>query len=138
MAARGRGGRHPVEFAQFYQDGGFFMHVITVLGAIATGALVRGVLERRMANARGLVIAPNNLVPRLSAVVVLVGVLATIDGCTQLLAALRTVPEAQWSLAGAHGGQIVLIPIGWALTIASTLLFADAMLVSRRAPAASS
>jgi hypothetical protein len=111
------------------------MHFITVIGAIATGALVRGVLERRMAQARGLVIAPNNLVPRLAMVIVLVGVLATADGCMQMFAALRTVPTAQWAQAGVHAGQIVLIPIGWALTIASTLLFADAMLVSRRAPA---
>ena len=89
-----------------------------------------------MAQARGLVIAPNNLVPRLAAVVVLVGVLATVDGAMQMFAALRTVSTEQWGQAGVHAAQIVLIPIGWALTIASTLLFADTMLVSRRAQSA--
>jgi hypothetical protein len=121
-----------VELAQFYQGGGFFMHILSVLGALATGALVRSVVERRSAAARGHVFSPSGLVPRLAAVIVLVGVLALVDGTMQLMAALQTVELYQWARAFARGGQLVVIPLGWALTIASTLLFADALLFARR------
>lgn len=125
-----------MEFAEFYMNGGFFMNIITVIGAVAAGALVRGAFERYLARARGVAVAPSGLVPRLCAVLVLVGVLAFADGCAQTFAALRTVPKAQWIEASARAGEIVMIPFGWALAIAATLLFVDALLVSRRAPSA--
>ena len=120
-------------FAQFYQDGGFFMHVITVIGAVATGALVRGVLERRIAKARGVALpGPSHMVSRLALVAVLVGMLATIDSLVQVCAALRTIAMSEWPLALLRCGELVGIPLSWSLVVASSLLFADAMLVPRR------
>lgn len=124
-----------MDFEHAYRDGGLFMHVITVLGAITTGALLRGVVERRIATARRVVPpAPGTMVPRLCLVILLAGVLALVDGGMQTMAALNTISMDQWPAAFARATAIVLIPFGWALSIATTILFADTMLVRRRAP----
>jgi hypothetical protein len=122
-----------VGFAAFYQDGGFFMHVITLLGAVTAGALVRGVVERRIAKARGVeIVASSGTVLRLSLIVVLVGVLATIDATVQACHALQTISIEQWPRAIVRCGELVGIPLAWSMIVASTLLFADAVIGRRR------
>lgn len=122
-----------MEFAQFYQEGGLFMHVVTLL-SLVTGArlLRRGGGIRRMfrdpLSQRARLRWGDPLTPALVAAVVLAGMLGSVLGFAEVHAALQTVPPELRALAQSRGSQIAVIPLVWALMIAIPLTLGHGVL----------
>lgn len=113
-------------FSQFYQQGGVFMHLITlcVIGGVVSIAL-------RTRDARRTMVAPHRptaldggTTPWLIAAGLMFGVAGTLMGVIELGAALRTIPLESWPIALSRGGQITVYPLTWAM-----LAFAPLVLV---------
>ncbi len=102
-------------FTQFYFDGGFFMHLITVS---ILAAITCNVLARR-SHARG--DAPDPLLAladRLAWLCIAEGVMGALFGWFDLCAAMRNLPpEIDPAFAALRGLQLVPIPIAWALMV---------------------
>lgn len=121
------------DFGQFYQDGGVFMHVITLLTLITTGIMLRrvGTIRRTFRDPseqlsrlrRG-----DPVTPALIAAIVLSGALGTSLGWIAVHAALRTVPFEQWPMAASLGLQIASYTIVWSLLCAVPLTLGHGVL----------
>lgn len=115
-----------MDFGQFYQDGGVFMHVITLLTIITGIGLVR-----RATTIRRTFRDPNEQLarlrsggvafPSLAAAIVMVGTLATGLGWISVQAAVQTVPGDMAFLAASRGYGIAAYPLVWSLLCAVPL-----------------
>lgn len=122
-----------MSFVQFYQDGGVFMHVITLFALVCAGLLVRrtGTIRRAfrdphqqlMRLRRGDVLTPTLVVACL-----LAGAAGTGLGWQSVNAALRTIPYEQWPMAASLGLQITTYPLVWALLCAIPLVLGHGVL----------
>ena len=105
-------------FAQFYQQGGVFMHLITlcVIGAVASIALRTREARRSMvAPHRSKAALDGGITPWLLAAGVMFGLGGTLMGFIELCAALRTIPVESWPLALSRGAEISVYPLTWAM-----------------------
>jgi hypothetical protein len=122
-----------MEFAQFYQEGGVLMHLVTILSLIAGARLFA-----RMAGIRRMFRDPKSqlpvlrrgdaLTPALVAAVVLSGALGAVSGWVDVHMALQTVPEEMWTRAFSMGSQIAVYPLLWGLTCAVPLVLTHGVL----------
>jgi len=122
-----------MEFAQFYQEGGVLMHVVTILSLIAGARLLsRAAGIRRMFRdpkaelprlRRG-----DPLTPALVTAVVLAGMFGSVSGWIEVHAALQTVPQDQWLMAFSLGSQIAAYPAMWGLMCAVPLVLVHGVL----------
>lgn len=122
-----------MDFAQFYQEGGFFMHVVTLLSLVAGGRLLRraGGIRRTFrdpASQRSRLRWGDPLTPALVACVVLAGMLGTVTGFSDVHAALLTVPPELMAMAESRGSQIAGYPLTWGLMMAIPLTLAHGVL----------
>lgn len=122
------------DFAEFYQNGGVFMHAISLTTALAALALALDARARKLGDAE-----PERLrlADRLLLLGVGFGLLGTAMGMTDLFVALGMVltgpsPE-QAMLAFARGGAIVPAPLIWSLLTALPLWIVGTLL-RHRAP----
>jgi hypothetical protein len=116
-----------MDFASFYQDGGVFMHVVTLLTAFVAIGMVRRVGTMRRAfrsptEQLGPLRQAGAAVPSLVAAIVMAGTLGTALGWIEVHAALLTVPRDQWMLAGSLGLRISTYPLVWSLLCAIPLM----------------
>jgi hypothetical protein len=116
-----------MDVSQFYQDGGAWMHTITLLTVVAAGAIVGQTLQLWRLGAGGGTMSPSRFVPRVTATVLLVGALATLDGFSQAASALLTVSAQDYGPVGLRGAQYALIPGQFALACAALLMLAYAI-----------
>lgn len=122
-----------MELSQFYQAGGLFMHVVTLLSFVAGARLVR-----RAGGIRRTFRAPtaersrlrwgDPLTPALVATLVLAGMLGAVSGFSEVHAALQTVPPELQAAAESRGSQIAVIPLEWALMLAIPLTLGHGVL----------
>lgn len=119
-------------FSAFYQNGGLFMHFIS-LGAVAalTSVLLHG-RARRMGNDDAKLL---DLANHMAGLCVIVGVLGSVFGLMELGAALSMVEPELFTRAALRGGSIVLVTFGWGLMCAIPIWTATAI-QRTRAPAA--
>lgn len=122
-----------MDFAQFYQTGGVFMHVITLLSLVVGGVMLRrvGTIRRSFRDPKeqlGRLRRGDVLTPSLLAAIVMSGMLGTGFGWLELNAALRTIPTEQWPMAQSLGGQIASHPLVWSLLCAVPLTIGHGML----------
>jgi hypothetical protein len=122
------------DFFSFYQNGGVFMHVIT-LGAVVgvTSVLVHGRKRRMGAEDTKLL----RLADRVAGVCVALGVLGTVFGLIDMGAALASLdPDAidpvRFGQAAARGLAIAPTPIGYALMCAIPIWIATTVNRTRR------
>ncbi|MEM7153990.1 MAG: hypothetical protein AAF799_14160 [Myxococcota bacterium] len=122
-----------MNFGQFYQDGGVFMHVITLLSIFTAAGLLhrcgairggsRGPRERLVKLSRTGAVAPSML-----AAIVMVGLLGTSLGWVSVNAALPSIDPEHWDIASARGYKIVPYPLVWSLICAAPLTLAHGLL----------
>lgn len=122
-----------MDFAQFYQEGGFFMHVVALLSLTAGARLLRraGGIRRTFrdpASQRSRLRWGDPLTPALVACVVLAGALGAVTGFSDVQAALLTVPPELYAIAESRGSQIAVYPLTWALMVAIPLTLAHGVL----------
>lgn len=122
-----------MEFSQFYQDGGVFMHVVTLLSLVAGIRLVRraGGIRRTFRDPRSeraRLRWGDPLTPALVACTVLVGMLGAVLGLSEVQAAISTIPPELHSIAEARGSQIAVYPLTWALMLAIPLTLGHGVL----------
>jgi hypothetical protein len=107
-------------FLEFYQNGGLFMHLITVGAAIAlTAVLLHGRARRMGADDPKLL----RIADRFAALCVGLGVLGLVFGLIEMGAALsridpETIDAVRLMQVAARGGAIAPIPLGWGLMCA--------------------
>ncbi len=116
------------DFSQFYQDGGIFMHAVTLtlIGALVSIGLH---ITSRPRSDRHL-----NFATGLSRAGLLFGGLGTVMGLIDLFAALGTIPElSMWPGALSRATPIALYPLSWALLCAAPVIAAVCVLRFRHA-----
>jgi Na+/glutamate symporter len=122
-----------MEFAQFYQEGGVFMHAVTLLSLFVGVRLLGRVsgLRRTFRDPRQRLARLRQRDPltiALLAAIVLAGGLGAALGWTDVHAALRTIPTEQWALAFSVGSQIAVYPLVWGLLCAEPLTLGHGVL----------
>ena len=118
-------------FMEFYQNGGVFMHVIS-LGATAalTSVLLYGRSRRAGVDKPGHL----GLADRLAGVCVAIGVLGVVFGFIEMCYALSFVQvEDQFRAAAARAGGIVVVPVAWSLMCAIPIWIATSVHRARAA-----
>ena len=120
-------------FSQFFQDGGVFMHVITLLTLFVGGVMLRRVRTIRQTfrdpkEQLGRLRRGDVLTPSLVAAMVMVGLLGTGLGWIQIQAALQSIPHEQWAMAQSLGGRIAAYPLVWSLLCAVPLTLGHGVL----------
>ncbi len=122
------------DFAQFYQQGGVFMHPITLL-ALATAALlasralgIRGLVKAVTAGKRLAAAPDDRLTLGLIVTALMLGMLGTTFGIIETCAALRSVPPEQHTLAVARAIPLALATLAWSLLVGAPLVLARAVL----------
>jgi hypothetical protein len=111
------------DFFQFYEYGGFFMNVISLMALAGLATLVaHGVGPRARAGETRLL----DLADRLGGLTVAAGVLGSTSGGIELGWVLSTIDLADCTRAAAVGGAIALVPLCWALVCGMPLWLASA------------
>jgi hypothetical protein len=117
------------DFSTFYQLGGAFNHVVSLLALAALVLVVTHALAPAPAKAPLRLL---RLADRLTALCVLTGLLGLMFNLMDLGAALATVEGEQILQAGSRGLAIVPIPLAWSLMCAIPLWLAS-LLYGQRA-----
>ncbi len=116
------------DFSQFYQDGGIFMHAVTLtlIGALVSIGLH---ITRRARSDRHLIFAAG-----LSRAGLLFGGLGAVMGLVELFAALGAIEDlSMWPGALSRATPIALYPLSWALLCAAPVVAAVCVLRFRHA-----
>lgn len=123
-------------FGQFYQQGGVFMHLVTLLSLAAAGMLAaRAVRLRTLAN-RVLSAKPVGaagdlgLVTALTVAALLCGVLGATFGLMETAGALQTIDGAMRPDALLRALPIAASPFAWALMLAVPLVLGRGVVVA--------
>ena len=120
------------DFAQFYQQGGVFMHLVTLLALASTGLLaaravrLRGLAQRVTARKPPPRPEHEGLILGLIVAAGLVGTLGATFGFIETFAALRTVPPEHHMLALCRAVPVALTPFAWSLMLVSPLVLGRA------------
>jgi hypothetical protein len=107
-----------VDFAQFYQNGGFFMHPIFICSALAAGFTFKGVLAARKERSAPHVL---RLVTAMITGALLFGLVGTCFGVMEIGAALSSIDLELWPAALARATPIALTPLAFAAMLAAPL-----------------
>ncbi|PRQ02658.1 hypothetical protein [Enhygromyxa salina] len=111
-------------FSVFYQNGGLFMHLISLAAVVAlTSVLLHGRARRMGSDDPKLL----SLADRVAGLCVALGVLGCVFGLIEMGAALSTVEPELFDQAFARGGAIVPITLAWALMCAIPIWTATAV-----------
>ena len=114
------------DFSQFYQDGGIFMHAVTLtlIGSFVSMGLHVASRATKARSARHLDLASN-----LSKTGILLGALGSLMGCIDVFAAIRTVENLEaWPRAFVHGMQIASYTVAWGLMCAAPVWVLQSLL----------
>ncbi|MEM6296809.1 MAG: hypothetical protein AAGA54_36420 [Myxococcota bacterium] len=123
-------------FLQFYQQGGVFMHLITLFTLAATvliamqGLGLRDLARATLQGTQPPASATDGLTRGLMVAAVLIGVLGTMFGLMEIAGALQTVPEAARGNALLRALPIALTTMTWSLMCIIPLVLARAALHS--------
>lgn len=115
-------------FAQFYQQGGVFMHLITLLALTSTGLLasravrLRGLVRRVTAGKPPPPPEHEGLILGLMVAAGLAGALGATFGLIETGAALRSVPPEHQVMALSRALPIALSPFAWSLLLVIPLV----------------
>ena len=110
-------------FAQFYQQGGVFMHLITLFALTSTGLLasravrLRGLVRRVTAGKPPPPAEHEGLILGLMVAAGLAGALGATFGLIETGAALRSVAPEHQMMALARALPIALSPFAWSLLL---------------------
>ena len=124
------------EFGQFYQQGGVFMHLVTLLSLAAAGILATHAVRLRTLAKRVLAAKPAGesvdfgLVGGLTLAAIMSGVLGATFGFMELAGALRTIPAAQHDAALLRALPLAVTPFAWALMLGTPLVLGRAVVSS--------
>jgi len=115
-------------FSQFYQQGGVFMHLITlcVIAGVSSLVLRARDARRTMSTPQRPTALDGGTTPWLIAAGLMFGVAGTLMGVIELAAALRTIPMESWPMALSRGGQITVYPLTWAMLAFGPLVLVHA------------
>ena len=114
-------------FAQFYQDGGLFMHVVSLTALASTFFVAKSALMVRKSEPRAVEprIDPTlRLATHLAWLTLPIGLLGTMFGMMEVAGALLRAPEPVALKHIAQGLAISLNTSAWATMVAISLLFA--------------
>lgn len=116
-------------FSVYYQNGGVFMHFISLGAAVAlTSVLLHGRARRMGSDDPRLL----RLADRFAWLCVAVGLLGSVFGLSEMCAALNMVEPELFAQAALRGAGIVPITLGWGLTCAIPIWTATAVYRVRR------
>lgn len=118
------------DFAQFYQQGGVFMHAVTLLALACGGALAAYTIQRRTHSPSSDV--SNGLIRGLLRATLLFGAVGTTFGFMDMFAAVATVPPPQQIAVVFRALPLVLTPIAWALMLVAPLTLVRTVLTAVR------
>lgn len=118
-----------MDFPEFYQQGGLFMHLVT-LGAMGSTAsiLLRGIALRRTMNEptrRGAL--DGGTTGWLMLAAVLSGAAGSALGLLEVAHAVQTIPVEHWPLALSRGLPIAVYPATWSFLVMIPIVFAHAI-----------
>lgn len=123
-------------FAQFYQQGGVFMHLITLFALVGSGLLasramrLRGLVRRVTAAKPPPPPEHEGLLVGLMLAAALAGCLGATFGVIETFAALRTVPPEHHILALGRAVPLALSPFAWSLMLVIPLVLGRAVVSS--------
>jgi hypothetical protein len=119
-----------MSFFQFYQQGGLFMHVIslTALGCIVSIARRAFAARQTTADPKRPAALDGGVTPWLAAAGVLMGMGGTAMGIIEGAAALQTIPQEMWPMALSRVFQIVTNPLVLATMLFIPILVAHGLL----------
>jgi hypothetical protein len=120
------------DFFQFYENGGFFMNVISLMALAGLATLVSHAVSNHGAVGETRLLS---LVDRLGWLTLAAGALGTAFGAIDVCWAVSTVDASDFMPAAAVGGAIALITLCWGLMCAIPLWLASACLRMRVAVA---
>ncbi len=126
------------DFTIFYQNGGLFMHFITVTGAVALAAvLLHGRIQRMGAQDRDML----RVADRVAAIGVAIGLTGMLFGCFDLFMALTmidpaTIDAVRLMQAAARGASLAPIPLAWGFVCAVPIWIATTIRGARPLPQA--
>jgi hypothetical protein len=107
------------DFAQFYQEGGFFMHPILLLGMLsAVTGLLALVVRRRATRILAFVVGLSCLA---------VGIAAYAFAMIEVMNAIATVARDQYEMAREAGTRTAMIPLKFAAVCASPALLGGSL-----------
>ncbi|KIG14595.1 hypothetical protein DB30_06650 [Enhygromyxa salina] len=111
-------------FYAFYQNGGLFMHFISLGAAVALTSVVLHGRARRMGSDDPKLL---HLADRVGGLCLAVGLLGSVFGMIEAGAALSTVEPALFEQASARAQAIVPVTVAWALMCAIPIWTATAV-----------
>ncbi len=121
------------DFPEFYQQGGVFMHLITLLTLASAGLLakealgIRGLVRRVTAGKPPPAATEDRLTLAFIIGALMFGLLGATFGIIETCAALRTVPPEHHTLALMRAIPIALSPLAWSLLLAAPLVIGRAV-----------
>lgn len=124
------------DFGVFYQQGGVFMHLVTLLSLAAAGMLATRAVGLRALAKRVLAARPAGggedlgLVTGLTVAALMCGVLGATFGFMEVASALRTIDPAQHDAALLRALPIALTPFAWALMLGTPLVLGRAVVAT--------
>lgn len=121
------------DFAQFYQQGGVFMHAVTVLSLAGASVLAVRAVKLRSQPSRSAEQSPG-LVRGLLACTLMCGVLGATFGFIEICAALLSAPPERQLTGALRAVPMALAPIAWSLMLATPLTLARAILGAAARP----
>lgn len=119
-----------MDFSQFYQQGGPFMHFISLVAIAVAVSLARRVLaaRRTLNDPEAALHLQPNVTPWLIACGIMIGLLGSCMGLMEVSAALRTISPDQWTNAALRGAPIAMFATQWALITLTPATLAHAVL----------
>ncbi len=118
-------------FSVFYQQGGLFMHLVTLTALAGVVSVARRAIavRRTISAPHGAQPPEGGVTPWLVVAGMFLGTLGTLFGFGEASAALETVPSEMWGAALLRVGQIVFNPLMWSLMTLTPVVLAHATLL---------
>ena len=119
-----------MSFTQFYQQGGLFMHPITLIAVACGASLVQRILaaRRTMTMPTTGTVLDGGSTTSLVATGLMIGTVGTVFGFVEVCAAVQSVPAEVLSLAAARGGAIALTTLAFSLLVLTPVMLMHTLL----------